>query len=624
MARGAIEAGVQLVTGYPGTPASEIIETISESETDVKVQWSTNEKVAFDLAVGGAIVGARSMVCMKNAGLNWIADMLMTVVYGGVRGGLVIAVADDPGAHYSSNEQDTRMMALYARIPCLEPANQQEAKDFIRLGMEASEELELPVLVRSVTRLSHASGDATLGEIRRERNELAFDKHWKVPYRWNVYGPPGPVSKHEWLFEHADKAKELVGRIDEPYNVLSPSEGSRIGVIAPGIAYGYVVEALATLSLEVNLLKLGTPYPLPEEKVKELIGLCEKVLVVEEGEPVVELQVRSLAQRMRAGVEVLGRHENRVMEPHGELTHDMVRQGLAKVAGVEYEERAGPGGSLSDLVAPRSSMLCAGCPHLGMYWALKKALQKKGGKVPIINGDIGCYEQGGYGIAAKVVAPSFAEQSRAYPVETPYEMIDTNYIMGGGFGTAQGEYHAGYRDGKIVGLSGDSTFFHANLPTMANAVINRANVLHMILDNRWTAMTGRQPSPCTGVDARGRQTKKLVIEDVVRALGVEFVKRVDPWKLDETQTAIEEALDYDGPSVVISERVCTLQAVRLMQFKPTTLSVDEDKCTGCKSCIQLGCPANTFDVETEKAGIDPVTCVGCGMCAQVCPVDAIG
>ncbi len=624
IARGAIEAGVQLVTGYPGTPASEIIETLSMSAIDAHIEWAANEKVAFDVAVGGAIVGARSMCCMKNAGLNWIVDMLMTIVYGGVRGGLSIVVADDPGAHYSSNEQDTRFMAYYARIPCLEPSNQQEAKDLTKLSFEISEKLELPVMVRSVTRLSHSSGDVTYGVIRKERNRVVFDKHWKIPYRWNVYGPPGPVSKHRWLIERMKPVEEIIMSIGEPYNKLSLEGDGKLGVVASGIAHGYAVEALSSLGLKVDYLKISIPYPAPRSLLTEIMRRNEKVVFIEEGEPVVENQARIIAQSERIDCEILGKGVNKVLPEYGELTHENVRVALASASGIKYETTRPPAGKLEGMVAPRSSTLCAGCPHLGMYWALKLALAKKGGKVPIINGDIGCYEQGGYGIAAKEVKPSFSNESVKYRVESPYEMLDTNYIMGGGFGLAQGQYQAGYRDGVIVGLAGDSTFFHACLPAVVTAALNKANVLFLVLDNRWTAMTGHQPSPTTGIDARGVETIKLDIERVAKSLGIKYVSKADPWNLKEIQKAIEEAVEREGPKMVISERVCTLQAIRQKKLKPKALKVYEEKCTGCKLCVQLGCPAVTFNTKTKKAGIDPILCVGCYMCAQICPVNAIG
>ncbi len=624
IARGAIEAGVQLVTGYPGTPASEIIETLSMSGIDAHVEWAANEKVAFDVAVGGAIVGARSMCCMKNAGLNRIVDMLMTIVYGGVKGGLSIVVADDPGAHYSSNEQDARFMAYYARIPCLEPSNQQEAKELTKLSFEISEKLELPVMVRSVTRLSHSSGDVTYGEIRRERNKVVFDKHWKIPYRWNVYGPPGPVSKHKWLIERMKPMEEVISSVGVPYNKLSLEGNGGLGVAASGIAHGYTVEALDSLGLKVDYLKISTPYPAPRNLLTEIMRRNKKVVFIEEGEPVVENQARIIAQSERIDCEILGKGINKVLPEYGELTHESVRAALASVSGLRYNTPPPPARKLERMVAPRSSTLCAGCPHLGMYWALKLALAKKGGKVPIINGDIGCYEQGGYGIAAKEVKPSFSKESVRYRVESPYEMLDTNYIMGGGFGLAQGQYQAGYRDGAIVGLAGDSTFFHACLPAVVTAAINKADVLFLVLDNRWTAMTGHQPSPTTGIDARGVETVKLDIEKAAKALGIKYVSKADPWNLKEIREAIEEALGHKGPKIVISERVCTLQALRQKTLKPRPLKVDEEKCIGCKLCVQLGCPAVTFNTETEKAGIDPILCVGCYMCAQICPVNAIG
>ncbi len=627
VARGAVEAGVQLVAGYPGTPSSEVIETLAASSSDARVEWATNEKVAFDVAVGGAVVGARSMATMKNAGLNWIMDTLMTVVYGGVRGGLTLFVADDPGAHYSSNEQDTRPVAEYARIPCLEPGNQQEAKDLTREAFDLSERIQLPVMVRSVTRLSHSSGDVTLGEIRRGRNRLAFDKHWGIPYRWNVYGPPGPVEKHRWLLERQPLVAEEVAGLGERYNRLEIS-GSGLGVVASGIARTYVEEALSSLGVEANLYLTVTPTPLPEDQALELLRSSETVLVVEEGEPMVERRLVELAHREGLDVRIRGKRFDPVLPAHGELTHRSVGRAVAEVAKVPFPEPEVPGSALADLVAPRSSMLCAGCPHIGTYWGLKLALLRKGGRVWIVNGDIGCYEQGGYGIAAKEVRASESEESVRYVPEAPYEIIDTNYVMGGGFGLAQGEVHAGYRDGVVVGLAGDSTFFHADLPAVVNAVVNGANALFLVMDNRWTAMTGHQPSPVTGVDARGSPSNKLDVEAVLRAMGVEHVFRADPWNLEEIQEAIERAMEVvnrgEGPAFVIADRVCTLQAMRLREYRPPTLyEVVEDRCIGCRLCIQLGCPANVFHSETKKASIDPTLCVGCGMCAQVCPTDAI-
>jgi indolepyruvate ferredoxin oxidoreductase, alpha subunit len=633
IARGAIEAGVQLAAAYPGTPSSEIMETLAAVAEDLGfyAEWSTNEKVAFEVASGGAITGVRSLVCMKNAGLNWVMDMFMTLVYGGVRGGYLIAVADDPGAHYSSNEQDTRFAAMYAEILCFEPADQQEAKDMARLAFDLSEKFELPVFLRSVTRLSHASGDVTFGDMKKDKRKAVFDKHWELPYRWNVYGPPSTLSKHIWLHSRIPMIKEYAESSD--FNSLELVEGAKIGIIASGIGSSYAREAIRRLGLEgkISFLKIGTPHPIPEQKVTRLLKSVDKVLMIEEGESVVEIQVRSLANTSSPGVKISGKMAiDRILDPYGELTPTLVADTLAKFVDIKFEsvtkDRLAIKEEIKKLIAPRSSTLCAGCPHLGSYWALKVALRRAGGKVWIVNGDIGCYEQGGYGIFASKLNPSFADQSVRYEFDTPYDILDTNYIMGGGIGLSQGEFHAKYEDGSIIAVAGDSTFFHACLPSIVNAVYNKAKVTFLVLDNAWTAMTGHQPNPTTGMTAMGEQSPLFSIEAIAKAIGVGFVKTVDPYNLKETREGIEEAMKYPGFSMVVCRRLCTLQYLREARKSKTKIvpyGISREKCTGCKVCIQLGCPAINFDEAAKKAGIDPLTCTACDMCAQICPFKAI-
>jgi len=625
IARGAIEAGIGVAASYPGTPASEILETLARAAPKLgfHAEWSTNEKVAFEVAAGAALTGVRALTSMKNAGLNWVMDMFMTLVYGGVRGGFVIAVADDPSAHYSSNEQDTRFAAFYGEIPCLEPADQQEAKDMTRYAFDLSERLELPVMVRSVTRVSHASGDVELGPIAKVDRRPVFDKHWKLPYRWNVYGPPGPVEKHRWLHSRQPLAKGEVEKL--PWNRLELGGKPKLGIIASGIGASYAREAVRKLGLDkrIAFLKIGTPTPLPERMVSRLLKAVKTVIVVEEGDPLVELHVRRLAKDASPKVKVIGKMSGH-LPPVGEINTDIVSGVLAKMMGIRSREsraRERARAEVGKLVAPRSSTLCAGCPHLGSYWALKQALRKVGGKVPIINGDIGCYEQGGYGIFAKEVKPKATTESVRYAIESPYETLDTNYIMGGGIGLLQGEFHAGYTDGAIVAVAGDSTFFHACIPAVINAVYNKAKGVFLVLDNSWTAMTGHQPHPGTGLTATGEPAKQLLIENVARACGVEFVKVVDPFDLAATAEAIEEALKSGEFAMIIARRVCTLQAQRQKKFVGKRMMVDQSKCTGCRLCVSFGCPGVVF--RDGKGGIDPLICNGCGMCAQVCPTGAI-
>ena len=627
IARGAIEAGIDVAASYPGTPASEILETLALAAPKLgfHAEWSVNEKVAFEVAAGAAITGVRAIASMKNAGLNWVMDMFMTLVYGGVRGGFVIAIGDDPDAHYSSNEQDTRFVAFYGEIPCLEPADPQEAKEMTRYAFELSERLELPVLVRSVTRISHASGDVEFGKIEKPERKPVFDRHWKLPWRWDVYGPPGPVEKHRWLHGQMPQMKKLVETV--PWNKLELSGKPTFGIIASGIGASYAREAVKMLGLEnkVAFLKLGTPTPLPEQLVGRMLKSVKSVLVVEEGEPFVELQVRGLAKDINPDIKLLGKLTG-IMPPVGEINTDIVAHALAKLVKRKLpadRPRELIKGKIKNLVTPRSSTLCAGCAHLGSYWALKQALRKVGGKVPIVNGDIGCYEQGGYGIAGKEYKPSSADESVRYPINAPYETLDTNYIMGGSVGLMQGQFQAGYKDGAILGVAGDSTFFHACIPAVINAVYNKVKGVFLVLDNSWTAMTGHQPNPATGKTATGEEAKVLCIEDVAKACGVEFIRTVDAFDIRTSTAAIEEALKSDKFAIVVLRGVCTLQAQRLKQYVAKRMIFDLDKCTGCKLCVGFGCPAITFNEKDRKAGLDPILCIGCGMCVQVCPLDAI-
>ncbi|TRO53971.1 indolepyruvate ferredoxin oxidoreductase subunit alpha [Candidatus Bathyarchaeota archaeon] len=638
-ARGAVEAGVQLCSAYPGTPSTEITETLAgvAKESGIYVEWSTNEVVAFEVAAGAAIVGGRALFACKNAGFNVVMDMLMTLPYTGVRGGMVIVVADDPGAWYSSNEQDTRIMGFYAELPVFEPRDQQEAKDMTREAFELSEALELPVIIRSCTRLSHASGDVVLGGIRRERNEPAFDKHWKVPYRWNVYGPPGPVAKHQW---QKNKMPSMVEYSDEtPFNRLDVAGGNRnVGIITSGMASNYTQEALERLGVEneVHLMVLGMPYPIPPQKVKTLLGSCRSVLCIEEGEPLIERQVHQIANEMGCPVKVVGKLEGNMIPPVDELNPDTVLGAVAEYLGEQVprtdEPAEGLRSELKELVCARSSSWCPGCPHLGSFWALKKALPAD--KVNIINTGIGCYEMSGYGIAAVPIDAQDTVGSKRWRASSPYEMTDTLYIMGSETGLSQGQYHVGYRDGKIVSVLGDSSFYHTNMPAIVNAVYNKAEQLILVLDNFWTCMTGHQPNPSTGITATNEEVPVINIEEICRAFGVKFVKSVDPYDLDATEEAMKEALSHKGgPAVIVTRRLCALQRLRELRRAREKAPLFEvnDKCTGCRQCLYLGCPAIGFDKDkTNAVGakgvafIDPLQCVGCGLCDQkeVCRFDA--
>ncbi len=664
IARGAVEAGVEVMAAYPGTPSSEIGEVLAEiaDEEGFYVEWSTNEKVAFDVAAGASLVGARSMVAMKNAGLNVAMDTFMTLPYTGIKGSMVIVVADDPNAHYSSTEQDTRIAAKYAEILCFEPMDQQEAKEMTKEAFLLSEKLSLPVFLRSVTRISHASGDVTLDSISKSKSKLGFNKHWKLPYRWAVYGPPSVAARHVWLHEQlplvrAEAEKSHFNKLFYVGNKGSINEWdsekpkARLAVIASGLGVCYALEAIGRLGLgyDVPFLKIGTPFPLPTEKVCALLKSAENVLIVEEGDSLVEEQVNALVGVAGFNVKVMGKvsgvHHARcdaifscgakdsvepeVLPPYGEINSDKVFSAIReileatdKVHDGKEDARQEVREGLKDLIAPRSSTLCAGCPHLGSYFALREVLRKDKG-VHIINGDIGCYEQGGYGIFSREVKGDDSDSKR-YRISSPYEILDTTHVMGSGIGLAMGQAQAGYADGKIVAVAGDSTFFHATLPALINAVCTKANITFLVLDNSWTCMTGHQPSPTTGQDAVGKDMAVVSIEQVVRSAGINSIKTVDAYDIAEAKEAIEEALEYEGPAVVVLRRECALQVQRRTRRKgPAITHVDKDKCTGCRICVELGCPAITYDSEARKAGIDEILCVDCGLCPQVCPQNAI-
>lgn len=623
IARGAIEAGVQVAACYPGTPSSEIGEVLAEASKslDLYYEWSTNETVAFEVAAGASLTGARAITAMKNAGFNLVMDACMTITYGGIKGGFVIVVADDPDAHYSSNEQDTRIQGLAAEIMVFEPQNQNQAKEMTKEAFNISEKLELPVLLRSVSRLSHASGNVILKDIRKNKNSIGFNKHWKLPYRWNVYGPPGPISKRKWLHSKMPLMKEYAEQ--SKYNELTIN-GSKIGVITSGIASCYALEALEELNYndKVNLLNLGIINPLPEKKVSEILKNSSKIIVLEEGDPVLESSIRLMAKEIRPNIEIYGKmFDNSVLPNEGELNPDIAKEAIAKLININLEEdkaRSKLKEEVKTIIPLRSTTLCPGCPHLGSYWALRKVIEKEKGN-PIINGDIGCYEQGGYGVASKAIDVN-DDSDRRYKISSPYEILDTIYVMGSGIGMAQGQYHAGH-NGKIVAVSGDSTFYHTCMPSLVNSLYNNADITYLVLDNSWTCMTGHQPNPSTGVSSTGQVSKKFNIEEIVKAMGVEFVKTADPYNLKDSAEAIKTAIDYKGISVVVLRRECALQIVRKKETRNVEVYVNKDKCIGCKTCIQLGCPAITF--KNKKAGIDKSLCMNCGICIQVCPVLAI-
>jgi indolepyruvate ferredoxin oxidoreductase alpha subunit len=601
IARGAIEAGVDVAASYPGTPASEIMDSLSQAapKLGMYAEWSANEKVAFEVAFAAALSGLRAIMTCKHLGVNWISDTLLVSAYSGVNGGLTVVTADDPHPFSSQNAEDTRYYSKLAKIPCYEPATPQEAKDIIPMAFNASELLQLPVMVRVTPRISHTKSNITLGPLPPRERKARFEKDVKRYVMIASYAR----ERHPWLNRQYAKSAELAETF--PLNKLELVKGAKVGIIACGLSYGYAKEAVRMLDVEgeVSILKLATTNPIPPNLVTSLLKNVEKCLVLEEIEPITETDVKALAQALRLNVQIFGRLTGDI-PLEGELTPDRAALALAKVIGKSANPvvKTVTLPDIEAMLVKRTPALCAGCPHRASYYAIKQAL-KRVGRGGIITGDRGCYNQG---------------------VHPPLRGFDTCICMGASIGMACGFYRAGVQE-PVVAVIGDSTFFHAGLPALVNAVFNQADITIVILDNGWTSMTGHQPSPATGVTAMGAPTKALKAEDVAKACGVDFIRVVDSMNLEELINAIVEAIKFEGPSVVVSRHPCAIQELRQAKSKGVRIvpySVDAEKCTGCKNCVsQLGCPAMSF-IE-GKASIDPFSCTGCGVCAKVCPVKAI-
>ncbi|MEM4700349.1 MAG: indolepyruvate ferredoxin oxidoreductase subunit alpha [Candidatus Nezhaarchaeales archaeon] len=606
IARGALEAGVQVAASYPGTPASEILMTLSSvaKEAGIYVEWSTNEKVALEVALAASICGLRAMCSMKHVGLNVAHDPFVTASYIGAKGGFLVVSADDPWAWSSQNEQDNRWIAKQAYVPVLEPSDIQEAKDMTAAAFDLSEKYGHPFMLRTVTRIGHARGDVVLGPLNKERRRGVFKKDPS----WLTYVPATARKNRPLMIQRFNQIKRDVDRW--PFNRLELVDGSKLGVIASGLSYSYALEALEWLGLrdKVSLLKVGTTNPIPEGLVKELISAVDEVLVIEELEPFVELHVEAVAGREGIKVKVHGKDLVPII---GELSTRHAVTAIAKLAGVEPPVDFGAldktSSELASVPPPRPPILCPGCPHRASFYAIKVAAQrvaKDYGKAvePIYPGDIGCY-------------------TLAY--QPPLETVDTCICMGGSIGLACGLAHV--VNAPIIPCLGDSTFFHAGIPPLINAVYNKAKITVVVLDNLTTAMTGGQPHPGTGVTATGEPTVRLRAEDVARACGVGFVEVVDPYDVKAAIDVMTRALRHEGPALVVMRRACALDAVREKRARGERIvpyRVDQDRCKKCDVCIKMfACPS------IVKYGgaysIDPVTCIGCGVCAKICPYRAI-
>ena len=597
IARGVLEAGISVVTTYPGTPASEIGDTVSEiaPEAGLYMEYSTNEIVAVEVAAGAANCGVRALTAMKHVGLNVAADAVMTLAYIGVKGGYVIVTADDPECYSSQNEQDSRFYASLSKLPCLEPSNPQEAKDMTVSAIEISEKLELPILLRTTTRVSHTRGPVTYGRLVAPNLKGEFVKDVKRM----VMVPANARTGHVKLLEKLGKAKEITEKT--PYNTVMCKGNGEYGIISSGAAYNYAVEAANFLELDVGILKLGMIYPLPTRMITEFLKAYRKIVIVEELEPYLEMQVKALAKDYAPDVEIYGKMKDLYFPRKGELSTRLVAIGLAKITGkkmpIDFQKVDDSYAEIARTLPSRPPILCPGCPHTASFYVIGKATGKKA----IYPTDIGCYALG---------------------IMPPLNIGDILVCMGSSIGTAQGIRKTTGKD--TIAIIGDSTFFHAAIPGLINAVYNNHKVVFAVLDNLTTAMTGHQPHPGTGKTGMQAMGNRILVEKVAEGCGVKYVKVVDPFKTKEAEAIIKEALQHSGPAVLVFRAPCALMMVRNKRRKGIEIKACKitDKCTDCMACIKLiGCPA--LFLEEGKVGINATLCVGCGLCATVCPYNAI-
>ncbi len=563
VACGLHDGGLGVVSSYPGTPSTEITEFLSKFD-DIHSEWAPNEKVACEVAYGASLAGARSSCAMKHVGLNVAADPLFTLSYTGVNGGMVICVADDPAMHSSQNEQDSRHYAIASKVPMLEPSDSQEAYDFAKSAFELSEEYDTPVILRMCTRIAHSQSVVEMGE----KIPAILKDYEKTPQKY-IMMPGNAIKRHPFVEERTGKLTDLAENC--VYNSVEYNS-DEIGIITSGCSYLYVKEVMGD---SASILKIGMPNPLPVKLIKDFASKVKKLYVIEELDPIIENHVKSL------GIEVIGKEMFSIL---GEFSQQTIAEAFGKNDKV--------GVSADSPIPMRPPMMCAGCPHRGMFYTLSK------NKITV-HGDIGCYTLG-------AVAPLNA--------------LDSTLCMGAsisglhGFNAARGEE----AEKKSVAVIGDSTFMHSGMTGLVNVAYNATNSTVIILDNSITGMTGHQQNPTTGYNIKGDPAAKVDLEALCKALGINRVRVVDPYDLKACETAVKEELAVAEPSVIISRRPCVL--LKSVKANPS-LNVDADKCKSCKRCMGLGCPA--ISLKDGKAKIDNTLCVGCGVCKQLCAFDAI-
>ena len=602
--RGVIEAGVSIAATYPGTPSSEIgnILSVLAKDANIYFEFSTNEKVAMEVAATAAVSGLRSFTFMKHVGMNVAADSFMTTAYSGVNGGMVILSADDPSLFSSQNEQDTRNYARLANVPILEPSNCQEVKDMVKYAFDLSEQFKIPVIVRTTTRVSHMRGIVEFGEV--SDNSSNCDNHWKRghfnkdPSKY-VPVPAFAGDMHVRLWDKINSIEEITNKSDFNQEI-ELTEDKKYAIIASSSAYNYAHDVCKFNDLDINILKLGFSYPFPKDKVAGFLKDIDEVFIVEEVDPIIEKDTLSVVGSERLNVTVHGKLDGTFPLFH-EFNSDVVADGLNKVLDFKEDSEIRYSSSLEKLqedIPSRAPVLCAGCPHRAMYYGVNLAIEELGLKASdvIFASDIGCYTLG---------------------INPPYNAAD--YLLSMGSSVGDGCGFSVSTDQKVVSYIGDSTFFHSGVSPLINAVHNKHNFVLTVLDNRITAMTGGQPNPGIPVDGMGDEAPEISIRKLALACGCDYVRVINPFNLDQVIKTYKEALQRDDTAVIISKAPCTL--IKGLEKKPPVNFV-EANCNNCDKCVnELACPA--ISKVNGKITIDTAQCDGCNVCIQVCKYGAL-
>lgn len=568
IARGAYEAGVKVCSAYPGTPSTEIFEALPKYKDVLYAEWAPNEKVAAEVAYGASVAGVRSLCAMKHVGVNVAADPIFTAAYNGVLGGFVVVSADDPSMHSSQNEQDNRYYAKFAKLALVEPSDSQECIDYLKAAYEISERFDIPVLFRTTTRVSHSKSLVTFAD----REEVGYREYQRDTAK-NICTPANAYNNHPKVEKNLAALEEYAN--SSPLNRMD-LKGSKIGVITASIAYQYAKDAFPE---DTSFLKLGLTNPLPMKLIREFASKVEKLYIVEELEGFMEEQIKA------AGIDCIGKE---LIGNMYELDPQLLKE---RIWGIKPESK-----EIGVKAVSRPPTLCPGCPHRGFFYTMSK------GKNFVVTGDIGCYTLG---------------------AAAPLNAMDTCICMGGGFSLGMGMSKAfeitGQTEKKVFGVVGDSTFFHSGMTGAAEIFYNMGNVIPVVLDNSITGMTGHQDNPGSGFTLQGEPAQSIKIEDVLKAYGFKNIIIVDPQDLKAMQKAVDDALASKVPAAIITRRPCLL--IKRIDHNISTCIVDAEKCIACKKCLKVGCPA--VFMENGKSRIDATQCVGCTVCAQVCPTQAI-